>query len=495
VPTSRARDKSGSGSGSRASELEYLWHVYTPSEVGSLPAQFASFATTIQNRLDNGGSSSSIGLNGSLEAQVERALSLALRQSAPSGSNGASGSVATALALSTASGQVLSNGSSPGLSTAQTVLVGEAALVQADMLAALDALQPLSMIADASDVAAYRSIVRAEVLALTAEFARPDQPRPIRARVLFGALLGWGYAPDYLPTVVASGPSGDVAALNFLFNLGSAVVPSALTEDQLALQGVLAADAARLFDLWKAYQYQGAPFPWSLKDVDGNLLPTPAMWPDAIYQRKNNFGGLAALTSGGTATEPFNLLGSPVGPAVRQLVLGQGASNATVPPPLFSFSERMIRADLLLPVLSSDADQVAGALDAVGFGPGPQETTPIPDLQSASDADLAPADAADPVALLALPIQMAQQQIPTFGPTVKDLLDWARDLAGGAGYDLLRQAGQLGLDLLADQADELFWVVAALLENPPMPELSDTQVRLELLSLARDLSALADLSN
>jgi hypothetical protein len=492
VPTSRARDKSGSGSGSRASELEYLWSVYTPNEVGSLPAQFASFATTIQNRLDSGGSSSSIGLNGSLEAQVERALSLALRQSAPSGSNGASGSVATALALSTASGQVLSNGSSPGLSTAQTVLVGEAALVQADMLAALDALQPLSMIADASDVAAYRSIVRAEVLALTAEFARPDQPRPIRARVLFGALLGWGYAPDYLPTVVASGPSGDVAALNFLFNLGSAVVPSALTEDQLALQGVLAADAARLFDLWKAYQYQGAPSKWP--DSKG-APPAPVMWPDAIYKRKNNFGGLAALTSGGTATPPFSLLGSPAGPAVQQLVLGQGASNATVAPPLFSFSERMIRADLLLPVLSSDADQVAGALDAVGFGPGPQETTPIPDLQSASDEDLAPVGAADPAALLALPIQMAQQQAAIYGPTVKDLLDWASDLAGGAGYDLLRQAGQLGLDLLADQADELFWVVAALLENPPMPELSDTQVRLELLSLARDLSALADLSN
>jgi len=96
-----------------------------------------------------------------------------------------------------------------------------------------------------------------------------------------------------------------------------------------------------------------------------------------------------------------------------------------------------------------------------------------------------------------LPILRARQQNLAFGLTVKDLLDWASDLAGGSGYDLLRRAGQLGLDLLADQADELFWIVATLLYQPPdqIPELRDTQVQIELRSLARDLSALADLSN
>ncbi len=76
------------------------------------------------------------------------------------------------------------------------------------------------------------------------------------------------------------------------------------------------------------------------------------------------------------------------------------------------------------------------------------------------------------------------------GPRVKDLTDWATELADG--LDLVRQAGQLGINLLADQADELFFIVAAIMENPPLPELNDAQVQVELRSLARDLSELAD---
>jgi hypothetical protein len=486
VPTSRAREKAAGDY--RAAELVEIKSPYEEDPGATLSAQFASFATTIQTRLDNDGSGSPISLNGSLEAQVERALSQALRQAGPSGAYGAPGSAATALAPRPSGTSAIGNGSSPGLSTAQAVLVAEASAVRSDMLAALDALQPLSAIADPADVAAYRNIVRAEVLALTTEFARPFLPRPIRVRVLFGALLGWGYAPGYPPDVAKSLPphipTGDIAALVFLLNLGSAVVPSALTEDQLALQGVLTADAARLFDLWFAYQYRPPPL-GPLPD------PPPAMWPSPVdYPRKPGIGGLAALTP---STAPKGAVAQLFGSAdVASLKVGVFTADKkpTVPPPPppppFSFSERMIRADLLLPVLSRDADQVVGALDAIGFGPGPQETTPIPDLQSDTDGDLGFPE---------LPIQMAQQQSSIFGPTVKDVLDWAADLAGGAGYDLLRQAGQLGLDLLADQADELFWIVAAMITDSTLYELADAQVRIELRSLARDLSALADLSN
>jgi hypothetical protein len=82
------------------------------------------------------------------------------------------------------------------------------------------------------------------------------------------------------------------------------------------------------------------------------------------------------------------------------------------------------------------------------------------------------------------------------GPTVKDLLDWASDLSGAAGVDAIRRGGQLGLNLLADQADELFFIIEAILQGKRnaigLPELFDPQVQIELRSLARDLKELAD---
>ena len=81
--------------------------------------------------------------------------------------------------------------------------------------------------------------------------------------------------------------------------------------------------------------------------------------------------------------------------------------------------------------------------------------------------------------------------------TVTDVLDWTTSLADAKTLDLIRQAGQLGLDLIADQADELFWLVVAMLDPSAvaqMPELSDVQVQQELLTLARDLNMLAGLA-
>jgi hypothetical protein len=467
VPTSRAREKV-------QQRYQYIQAPsYTqPSADEALAASFASFATTVQNRLDNDGSGSPIALNGSLEAQVERALSQASRQQAPLG--GGATSIATALATTPTAGSYL--GSTPALPPAQTVLVSEATTTQSDMLAALDALQTMSSFADASDVDAYRNIVRAEVLALTTEFARPDLPRPVRVRVLFGALLGWAFAPDY-PLKIAAQPTGDLAALDYLLDLCSPVVPSAFTEDQFALQDVVSADARRLFDLWVSFEYQYIP-----KTIPGKTTP-PIMWPKEP-RTDLTIGGLAAVVNGFCAS---GSAASSFGASARR-----GAKASSTPLPPYTFSERMIRADLLLPVLSHDCDQVAGALDAIGFGPGAQETVEIPGLLSLTDTDLRTGNIN-----LVLPILRARQYQAQYGLTVKDILDWASDLGGGAGYDLLRQAGQIGLDLLADQADELYWIVLALLgdPDPPLPELGDSQVQIELISLARDLSALADLSN
>jgi hypothetical protein len=83
---------------------------------------------------------------------------------------------------------------------------------------------------------------------------------------------------------------------------------------------------------------------------------------------------------------------------------------------------------------------------------------------------------------------------PGNGLTVKDLLDWAVELSDASAVDVIGQGGQLGINLLADQADELFFIIIAILAKADVQprELRDPQVQLELLSLVRDLSELAD---
>ena len=70
--------------------------------------------------------------------------------------------------------------------------------------------------------------------------------------------------------------------------------------------------------------------------------------------------------------------------------------GGTAPPG--SYTERLIQADLLLPVVGQDAARVAGALDAIGLSQGEQETTFL-DLPSLVDMDLLAAAAASPAAL------------------------------------------------------------------------------------------------
>lgn len=473
MPTSRAFDK-------RMDQLRHglLGLNHPTRHVSSLEAQFASFATTIQQRIDSdsGGSQT---LSGSLSAQVERAVSQAMRR----------GNVALA-----AGGPGMGNGSSPGigytgyggyggmpgnpgvaqpatvavsqavtavqllpveLPPPQAVLASEAMIAQNDLLAALDALQPLSVQPDPGDVAAYKDIIRAQVVTLTTEFARADLPRPARVRVLLGGLLGFAFPAGQVrhgPPAATGVQTGDVAALLFLLNLGRPRVPSSFVDQQDTLQEVVADAATRLLELWVEYQYP-----------PGGAQP-PDLWL-GVGTRPEGVGGSAAVG----ALPPK---GVHVGPA---------------PPVTGSYSQRIIVANQILPVLSQDALQVAGALDAIGFGPGPQETTSIDGLQSLVDFDLF----ADPNGQEVLAAQSTMQ-----GPTMKDLLDWASDLSGAAGLDAIRQGGQLGLNLLADQADELFFIVEAVLlakpANVDVPELFDPQVKIELRSLARDLSELAD---
>jgi hypothetical protein len=196
-----------------------------------------------------------------------------------------------------------------------------------------------------------------------------------------------------------------------------------------------------------------------------------------------------------------------------------GVLNSTkLGTPGLSFAEKMIQADLLLPVIAQDASRVADSLAAIGYTAGEQETT-FATFWSLVDADLLPTPAELAGAGITIPQPtsgwtvfsaahgMATSSALLVGPfvptpipvymTVADILDWAQNLAGPSSTDQLREAGALGLNLLCDQADELFWLALAMLDptaSTQITALADTEVQLEVSSLATDLNTFANLA-
>jgi hypothetical protein len=466
MPTDRAADPG-------KAQSRATWYTTLNALAASAPpantlaARFTSFADTVQTRLDTANGSGP-SLAGSLEAQVDRALSQVLRQ-APAGmpSDGATSLVTQALsALSVGTGIGV-----PFIAPQQAALVREATLIKDDLLPILDTLQPLSDFADASDIAAVTAIVRAEVGLLIEEFSRTTlKPRPQRIRVLLGGLLGWN---ALYPQPAATPYAGDVGALLTLLNLGGPLVPTVPVEQQLASQGVLASDVGQLLGQWDSYRQTDStiPPPWE---------PTPVT---------RGPGGLGSLGPGGVSGGPMAL-----GPASTQAAWRLAVIKPSGSPPSGSYTERLIQADLLLPVVGQDAARVGGALDAIGLSQGQQETTFLT-LQSLVDMDLLlPVGGGAPAPPPAPPFPGTTIQVTT---TVSDVAEWTAGMSDAKTMDLVRQGGQLGLNLIADQADELFWLVVALLSpnaQTQMPELGDAQVQQELLTLLRDLNLLAGLA-
>ena len=152
MPTNRAADP-------LKAQERLTWYaslnVPTAAPIASLASRFQSFADTVQTRLDTANGTGPI-LTGSLEAQVDRALSQVLRQAPAAGPYTAPGQglaqpVAQALSAATLVGGA---GGPPAIAPRQAAMLQEATLIKGDALSVLDTLQPLSVFADPSDVAA-----------------------------------------------------------------------------------------------------------------------------------------------------------------------------------------------------------------------------------------------------------------------------------------------------------------------------------------------------
>jgi hypothetical protein len=474
--------------------------------VGGLNARFSSFANTIQTRMNSSNGTTGV-LGGTLEAQVNSALSQVMRQSGSS--------TTTAVATRPEDTSIASlvggaGGVQPAMSPYQATLLREARITQADFLSILDTMQPLSPFTDPGDAACLQALVRAEVNGLLEEFAYARlQPRQQRVRVFLGSLLGYDYDAFTVTSPIGPrAPAGDIQTLVNLFNLGGPIIPTISVEDQLASQQALGSDGALFDTQWNNFwslaleaspaSSAGPPtVPWSLWEWTHVNPPPPVP------------SGLGTLLPAAAAAPlvPFG----PGGPqlarqAYWQVGVIQNPPAANIPGQ--SYAEKIIKADLLLPVIAQDASRLEADLTAIGFTSGEQETT-FAWLWSAVDADLiAPAFFA---AALPQPPNWQVLSSATYMPigatllaspipvwmTVADILDWAQNLAGPTSADYLRQAGALGLNLICDQADELFWLVVAMLDpiaTAQIAALGDTEVQLELLSLATDLNTLANLA-
>jgi hypothetical protein len=513
MPTNRASMPRRAASRSNAlyAYASYNNVVVPPAgALGAFNARFSSFANTFQTKL-NASNGTGGGLGGTLEAQVDSALSQVMRQSG----NGA----ATAVAVRPAETSIAAlaggaGGGQPSMSPYQAALLREARITQADFLSILDTLQPLSPFTDPGDAACLQALVRAEVTGLLEEFAYARlQPRQQRARVFLGGLLGYCYDASGASSPIGEhAPPGDIQALINLSNVGGPIFPTISVEDQLASQVALASDGALFDTQWNNF--------WSIALRNSpTRTPTPgnpAMPSWALWEWANNPptvvpSGLGNLLS---TPGPNQILFGPRSPQLPQQTLWRieaynGGTAVGTPPnvPTASYAEKMIQVDILLPVIAQDASRVETDLTAVGFTSGEQETY-FAWFWSAVDSDLLSSTSvavptppnwlvlADGSKYLPAGASSLPNPIPVW-MTVADILDWARNLAGPTSADNLRQAGALGLNLICDQADELFWLVLAMLDptaSMQIPALNDTEVQLELYSLATDLNTLANLA-
>ncbi len=162
----------------------------------------------------------------------------------------------------------------------------------------------------------------------------------------------------------------------------------------------------------------------------------------------------------------------------------------TLSPKSFSLSERVERANILLPIVAQVNNDFEAAMDSVGFTESERRSM---------------AARFDTLAGFGLVPQGIDTQLPAI--SVYDLNDWVDRFASLEGPSILSDSGQYGLDFVTDQADKLFWVLAPVISILEADEsanvlgntmleqvLSNERVRFAINNLLSQLNALADLS-
>ena len=124
----------------------------------------------------------------------------------------------------------------------------------------------------------------------------------------------------------------------------------------------------------------------------------------------------------------------------------------------FSLSERVERANILLPILARGNDDFEAAMDSVDFTEGDRRST------ATKFTELLDANVTVPIAVVQ-PASSRSVSLTKPDITVYDLTDWLDRFANFEGPTSLSTSGQYGLDFVTDQADTLFWVIAPVVSH------------------------------
>jgi hypothetical protein len=175
----------------------------------------------------------------------------------------------------------------------------------------------------------------------------------------------------------------------------------------------------------------------------------------------------------------------------------------------FSLSERVERANILLPVVAQANADFEAAMDSVDFTESERrsmaarfETLKGLGLGSGLGGSRKGSGAALFINSTGNPID---KRLPTI--TVYDLNEWVDRFATIEGPSNLADSGLYGLDFVTDQADRLFWIIVPVVAHLELDQfgfalgnssleqvLSNERVRIALNNLLSQLDVLADLS-
>jgi hypothetical protein len=417
------------------------------SQIARILGQTAGNEPTIY---DNGSTrSSATSTANALTLQVERALTQVLGRTPGRGSDGfvtalnsafptgADGTVMTSPARSVVSlYSPDAEGLSGQLSVEQANLYRQASLIGNDALKVLDGLRPFNPTADLDAIEALKALIRSQIRSLIDEFGRLDEPRKERVESFLNTLLVFS---------TTTNPGGDRRIIGgSIFRLGQ---------------------IARLITL--------------------NL------GRDTVNGGTSTTNGIAPVTvDDETQVAGYELLINYV-TTLRNIWLQYAPNTAIELEVTGRYSERLSRTSIMLPVISDSNTNFMTAMDSVGF----TESERRSDAALFTTLEVPP----DSVTLTSTTQSVNEPSTLTITTnitlpdmTVNDFDEWVERFTSLEAPSLLSSSGQFGLDFVTDQADTLFWTIAAVLyavtPDPNDTNSSSPKRRNQLKLLGRILS-------
>jgi hypothetical protein len=134
------------------------------------------------------------------------------------------------------------------------------------------------------------------------------------------------------------------------------------------------------------------------------------------------------------------------------------------------YSERLSRANILLPVVAGSNQSFMNSMDAIGFTSSERR----------SDAALFTTLGSEFTLSIDLPLGTTRR-VKLSDITVNDFNEWIDRFTSLDAPSILSSSGRFGLDFVTDQADTLFWVIGFVLDylKPPAPQDGNDQITLD----------------